>query len=64
MTTVMRTLRESGYAGLLIDDHAPLMIGDSGWAPKSRAYQTGYLQGLLRAVEDLVPLGGAGAGGR
>ena len=27
--------------------------GDEGWAPKSRAYQTGYLQGLLRAVEDM-----------
>jgi hypothetical protein len=34
------------------------MIGDTGWAPKSRAYQTGYLQGLLRAIEDLVPATG------
>ncbi len=54
VTAVMRALVESGFAGPIIDDHAPLMIGDSGWAPKSRAYQTGYLQGLLRAVEDLV----------
>jgi hypothetical protein len=29
------------------------MIGDEGWNAKSRAYQTGYLQGLLRAVTDL-----------
>lgn len=56
VTGVMRTLREVGFTGLIIDDHAPLMVGDSGWAPKSRAYQTGYLQGLLRAIEDLVPL--------
>lgn len=55
VTAVMRTLREVGFNGFVVDDHAPLMIGDSGWAPKSRAYQTGYLQGLLRAIEDLVP---------
>ncbi len=55
VTAVMRTLRETGFAGVVIDDHAPLMVGDEGWAPKSRAYQTGYLQGLLRAIEDLVP---------
>lgn len=65
VTAVMRALREVGFAGPIIDDHAPLMVGDSGWAPKSRAYQTGYLQGLLRAVEDLVPApaGGAQPGG-
>jgi mannonate dehydratase len=54
VTAVMQTLVASSFAGLIIDDHAPMMIGDSGWAPKSRAYQTGYLQGLLRAVEDLA----------
>ena len=58
VTAVMRALREVGFAGVVIDDHAPLMVGDSGWAPKSRAFQTGYLQGLLRAVEDLVPAPG------
>ncbi len=55
VTATMRALREGGFAGVVIDDHAPLMVGDTGWAPKSRAYQTGYLQGLLRAIEDLVP---------
>lgn len=55
VTAVMRALREVGFGGVIIDDHAPLMVGDEGWAPKSRAFQTGYLQGLLRAVEDLCP---------
>ena len=50
MTAVLRALRDAGFSGVIIDDHAPLMIGDEGWAPRSRAYQTGYLQGLLRAV--------------
>jgi mannonate dehydratase len=54
VTATMRALREVGFTGCIIDDHAPHMAGDEGWAPKSRAYQTGYLMGLLRAVEDLA----------
>jgi mannonate dehydratase len=53
VTAVMQTLVAVGFAGVIIDDHAPRMIGDEGWNAKSRAYQTGYLQGLLRAVTDL-----------
>ena len=29
------------------------MIGDAGWNFRSRGYQTGYIQGLLRAITDL-----------
>jgi len=57
VTAVMRALVAVGFAGVIIDDHAPRMVGDEGWNAKSRAYQTGYLQGLLRAVTDM------GAGG-
>ncbi len=53
VTAVMQELMAVGFAGVIIDDHAPRMIGDEGWNPKSRAYQTGYLQGLLRAVADV-----------
>ena len=52
-TAVMRALKEVGFSGPIIDDHAPRMIGDEGWSFRARGYQTGYLQGLLRAVEDL-----------
>ncbi len=52
VTAVMRALITVGYTGVVIDDHAPRMVGDAGWNPKTRAYQTGYLQGLLRAVID------------
>ncbi|MBI3970208.1 MAG: mannonate dehydratase [Chloroflexi bacterium] len=54
VTAVMRTLKEVGFTGFIIDDHAPHMAGDEGWAPRSRAYQTGYLMGLLKAVNDLT----------
>jgi mannonate dehydratase len=53
VTAIMRALTRVGFAGCLIDDHAPQMVGDDGWAPRARAYQAGYLQGLLRAVTDL-----------
>lgn len=54
VTTVMRTLKEVGFTGCLIDDHVPHMVGDADWAPRGRAYSTGYLMGLLRAVNDLT----------
>ncbi len=53
VTAVMRALVDVGFTGALIDDHAPRMIGDDGWNAKTRAYQTGYLQGLLRAITDM-----------
>jgi mannonate dehydratase len=55
MTGVMRALKENGFSGPIIEDHAPRMIGDDDpWHPRARGYQTGYLQGLLRAVVDLT----------
>jgi mannonate dehydratase len=54
ITTVMRELKQVGFTGCMIDDHVPHMVGDEGWAPRGRAYSTGYLMGLLRAVNDLT----------
>lgn len=54
VTGHMKLLKEVGFDGFVIDDHAPKMIGDEGWNPRSRLYQTGYLMGLLRAVDDLT----------
>jgi mannonate dehydratase len=54
VTAVLRALKEVGFTGCLIDDHVPHLAGDEGWAPRGRAYSTGYLMGLLRAVTDLT----------
>jgi mannonate dehydratase len=55
VTAAMRALHEVGFSGPIIDDHAPRMIGDAeDWHFRARGYQTGYLQGLLRAMEDLA----------
>jgi mannonate dehydratase len=62
VTAAMLALKESGFSGPIIDDHAPRMIGDDeDWHFRARGYQTAYIQGLLRAVEDLT-VAGKGSG--
>jgi mannonate dehydratase len=55
----MLVLRDSGFRGFVIDDHVPLLDHDPaitpGWikseyAYHGRAYEIGYLEGLLAAV--------------
>ncbi|MDQ1446520.1 MAG: mannonate dehydratase [Acidimicrobiaceae bacterium] len=51
---VLVRLRRTGFDGFLEEDHVPVMEGDTtGWGARGRAYTTGYIQGLLRAVEKL-----------
>ena len=48
---ILRVLKRVGYRGFLIEDHVPIMRGDTAWEARSRAYAIGHLQGLLQAVE-------------
>ena len=50
----MRTLRDVGFDGFVIDDHVPHLPGDTVWGHRSRAYATGYIAGLARLL-DAVP---------
>jgi mannonate dehydratase len=47
---VVRTLRDVGFDGFVIDDHVPHMTDDTIWGHRSRAFATGYIKGLCRAV--------------
>ncbi len=49
---VMRALRDSGFAGFILDDHAPGLVDDSDYGHRGRAHAIGYLQGLLEAISD------------
>jgi len=51
---VMKTLRDVGFRGFIIDDHVPLMVNDTPWGHRGRAWSTGYLQALLRSVNTLA----------
>ncbi|WP_144184573.1 mannonate dehydratase [Elioraea rosea] len=48
---VLETLAEAGFDGFVIDDHVPHVVGDTVWGHRSRAYATGYIAGIIRALE-------------
>lgn len=50
LVQAMRTFKEVGFTGFLIDDHVPHMVDDSEWGHRGRAYATGYMLALLSAV--------------
>jgi mannonate dehydratase len=50
----MKTLKEVGFSGFIIDDHVPHIVDDTGWAHRGRAHQTGYIMGLMDAVNRLA----------
>lgn len=66
---VMRRLHEVGYTGLIIEDHYPVLAGDTPYAPgrlsglRGRAHAMGYLQGLLRATDPAATSAPATAAG-
>jgi mannonate dehydratase len=49
----MRTFKRVGFTGFFIDDHVPHMVDDTQWGHRGRAQATGYIQGLLAAVDRL-----------
>ena len=49
--TVMRALQRVKFDGFIIDDHVPRMVDDTEWCHRGRGFQTGYLQGILAAIE-------------
>lgn len=50
---VVKTLKECGFRGFIIDDHVPRMVNDTPWCHRGRAWSTGYLQALVHAVNAL-----------
>lgn len=50
MFEVMKVLKDNGFSGFLIDDHVPMMDGDSGWKTYSRAYATGQMVTMLELL--------------
>ena len=50
MVAVVRALKETGFSGFMIDDHVPIMSGDSDWGHRGRAHAIGYMQALLEVL--------------
>ena len=53
LVSVLRELKRLDFMGFLIDDHVPRMIKDTVWGHRSRAYATGYIAGMTRAVLEM-----------
>jgi mannonate dehydratase len=50
MVENLRALRDVGYRGYLVPDHHFGFAGDGDWAQCSRAWQVGYIRGLMQAL--------------
>lgn len=46
---VLKALHESGFEGMIIPDHVPLLEGEADWHPSGRGYTIGYIKGMLKA---------------
>ena len=44
---VIDHLLRVGFRGWLQDDHVPIMVNDTAYGHRSRAYEIGYMQGIL-----------------
>jgi mannonate dehydratase len=50
MLQAVRTLKASGFNGLIEVDHAPHPIGDTDYGHMSHAFQIGYLKGIMQGA--------------
>ncbi|MDP3062440.1 MAG: mannonate dehydratase [Chloroflexota bacterium] len=51
MLQAMRAYKDVGFSGVMIDDHAPMLPNDTDWGHRARAFQTGYIAGIIKAVK-------------
>jgi mannonate dehydratase len=51
MVANLRALKEVGYQGYIVPDHHFGLVGDDEWRRSSRAWQVGYIRGLMQALE-------------
>lgn len=54
MFEVMKTLKEIGFTGYMIDDHVPMLDNDSGWNSRSRAYANGQMLTMLELLNRMT----------
>ena len=50
MVANLKALREVGYEGYVVPDHHIGFIGDTDWAHCSKAWQVGFVRGLMHAL--------------
>lgn len=53
---VMYALKHSGFDGFIVSDHVPAIEGDTTWGHRVRYADTGYIRGLMEAIEKMERL--------
>ncbi len=53
MFAALKTYKEAGFDGFIIDDHVPHLVDDTNWGHRSRAYAMGYIQALLDVLKQI-----------
>ncbi len=51
MVANLKALKEVGYEGYVIPDHHFGLVNDTDWMHSSRAWQVGYIRGLMQALD-------------
>lgn len=51
MYKAMKIYLKHNFDGFFIDDHVPIIHGDTPWGHRSRAFANGYIQALIESVK-------------
>ncbi|MBT3995027.1 MAG: mannonate dehydratase [Chloroflexi bacterium] len=51
MYRAMESYKKIGFEGMFVDDHVPIVVGDSPWGHRGRAFANGYIQALMDVVD-------------
>jgi mannonate dehydratase len=54
LIAAIRTLKDVGFRGFVLDDHVPHLIDDTEWGHRGRAHAIGYITALIDAVSVLA----------
>ena len=52
MYKAMKSYKKVGFDGMFVDDHVPVVVGDSNWGHRGRAFANGYIQALMDVVNN------------
>ena len=50
---VLYALGHSGFDGFIVSDHVPAIEGDTAWGHRVRYADTGYMRGLMEAIDKM-----------
>lgn len=48
---VLNLLKKYNYSGLILDDHVPYLTNDTRWGHTSRAFEFGYIKGMVSMLD-------------